>query len=126
VTADALYTARARGSTPMGRAMRFGRKMLQECYGDTQIFYLITDGLPTDDWKRPAEELGEENNTYLRMVLIDPKRDSIRYAKEILDAAGQNSRVLPVKPNNLDVKMFEDLASILGGFERPEDLDEYL
>src|SRR5215510_3147092 len=53
------------GTTPMGEAIERGLEMLRqrkEQYRAGGVSYLITDGAPTDNWKRAAELIRAGDN----------------------------------------------------------------
>lgn len=116
-TADVFSPPRLRasGQTPMGEAIETGLEMLQrrkQAYMENGISYyrpwvfLITDGAPTDSWKRAAQLVHEhENSRSLVFFAV-----AVEGAKmEILEQISVPTR----KPLRLKGLRFRDLFSWL-------------
>lgn len=122
-----FYKIRAAGDTPMAPAIEKSRTILEEGKGEQKILYLVSDGYPNvGDVVESARKFGEQHNYYLRMILIGVERESIENVKSITDAAGKNSRVLPVRHDKVDIAVFEDYLNLFNGLTTGDRLEDYL
>jgi Mg-chelatase subunit ChlD len=126
VDAVDYYEVCAKGDTPMAGAIALGRKMLQEGRSSSKLLYVISDGNPNvGDVLAEAAAFNNPNH-YLRFILMGVDTQSVANCKAIADAAGRNSRILPVRADKIDIAVFEDFASAFLGLVTADKLEDYV
>lgn len=127
VTKKDYYTVKANGDTPMAGAINMGFTMLEAGKAESRILYVISDCYPNvGDTVESARRFADRKDLYLRMILIGVDKGSVENVKGITEAAGKNSRILPVRHDKVDVAVFEDYYSMFSGLTTAQGLEATL
>ncbi|MBI3334757.1 hypothetical protein HYZ97_04695 [Candidatus Pacearchaeota archaeon] len=115
-TAQLMREVNPNGGTETYRALDWMREKLKD--SPLAIAYLITDGYPnTDIIQRTIESARayrEHPNIMLRIFLIDPEPQSAEIIRSIGKAAGEQTKVMPIKNYQLANGVIKDIADTMG------------